>query len=69
MNEPIDFFVVSTCQNEYFGPFIFTKTVLCEHGVLSKDGKGGNRAMRVYPPWDKKNADVADGLFFRDSSL
>ena len=53
MNDPIDFFIGSTCQNEYFGQFIFTKTVLCEHGVLSKDGKGGKRAMRVNPPWDK----------------
>lgn len=35
------------------GQFVFPKTVLHEKGILSKDGKRGKRAMRVYPPWDR----------------
>lgn len=26
--------------------------ILFEKGIISKDGKGGKRAIRIYPPWD-----------------
>ena len=48
----IDLFVVSVRNGAHFGQFIFPKEVLWQKGFVSKDGKGGKRAMRVYPPWD-----------------
>jgi hypothetical protein len=52
MADPIDLFVVSVRSGERLGQFIFPKEVLLAQGFISKDGKGGKRAMRVYPPWD-----------------
>lgn len=51
--DPVDLFVVSTRKVDHFGQFVFAKSALWEQGVISKNGKGGKRAMRVYPPWDK----------------
>ena len=50
--DPIDLFVISVRTPNHFGQFVFPKNVLYEEGVLSKEGKGGKRALRVYPPWD-----------------
>lgn len=52
MEDPVDIFVVSVRDCENFGQFVFPKEVLCEKGVISKNRKGGKRAMRVYPPWN-----------------
>jgi hypothetical protein len=52
MADPIDLFVISVRSNNHFGQFVFPKTVLYEKGIISKDGKGGKRAMRLYPSWD-----------------
>jgi hypothetical protein len=52
MEDPVDLFVVSVRDNEHFGQFVFPKNILYEKGIVSKEGKGGKRAMRVYPPWD-----------------
>jgi hypothetical protein len=52
MSDPFDLFVISVRTPEYFGQFVFPKLVLYEKGIVSKDGKGGKRAIRVYPPWD-----------------
>jgi hypothetical protein len=51
-SDPIDFFVISVRHLTHFGQFVFPKAVLLEKGVISKEGVGGKRAMRVYPPWD-----------------
>ena len=48
--DPIDFFIFSVHSEKCFGQFIFPKKILAEKRVLSIDGKGGKRAMRVYPP-------------------
>lgn len=52
IQDDIDVFVVSVRKDDNFGQFIFPKAVLLKHGVLSANGKGGKRAIRVYPPWD-----------------
>lgn len=52
MEDPVDLFVVSVRSGERFGQFVFPKIVLFEKGIISKDGAGGKRAIRVYPPWD-----------------
>ena len=53
MSDSFDFLVVSVRTNNHFGQFIFPKNILWQNGLISKEGKGGKRAMRVYPPWDK----------------
>jgi hypothetical protein len=50
--DPFDFLVVSVRAVDNLGQFVFPKAVLYEEGLVSKDGKGGKRAMRVYPPWN-----------------
>lgn len=52
-NDSFDFLVVSVRAENHFGQFVFPKTVLCEKGIVSCNGKEGKRAMRIYPPWDK----------------
>lgn len=52
LTDPVDLFVVSVRRGENFGQFVFPKRVLFEKGIVSKEGKGGKRAMRIYPPWD-----------------
>ncbi len=53
MADPFDLVVISVRTPEHFGQFVFPKLVLYEKGIVSKDGKGGKRAIRVYPPWDR----------------
>lgn len=52
LDDSIDLFIVSARKGENFGQFVFPKTILFEKGIVSKEGKGGKRAMRIYPPWD-----------------
>lgn len=49
--DPVDLFVISTREGDYFGHFVFPREVLCERGIVSRNGSGGKRAFRVYPPW------------------
>ena len=37
---------------EGFGQFVFSKAVLSEKRILSKQEKDRKRAIRVYPPWE-----------------
>ena len=50
--DPFDLLVVSVRSGEKLGQFVFPKAVLCERGIVSKEGHGGKLAMRLYPPWD-----------------
>ncbi len=52
VNDDFDFLVVSVRDTNRLGHFVFPKDVLLQKGLLSKDGQGGKRAMRVYPLWD-----------------
>ncbi|MFD7629558.1 MepB family protein [Streptomyces sp. NPDC059851] len=47
----VDLFVISSRDVDGFGQFVFPREVLCERGVVSRDGRGGKRGFRVYPPW------------------
>lgn len=51
-SDTLDLFIVCVRSGQRFGHFVFPKSVLVEHDVLSINGKGGKRALRVYPPWD-----------------
>ncbi len=52
ISDPIDLFVISVRTYEHLGQFVFPKAALYEHGVISKEKRGGKRAIRIYPPWD-----------------
>lgn len=51
--DPTDVFVICVREGKNFGQFIFSKNVLASENILSKSGKGGKRAIRVYAPWVK----------------
>jgi hypothetical protein len=51
-SDDFGFFIIATRKDFQFGIFIFPKTILHEHGILSDKAKGGTRGIRVYPPWD-----------------
>jgi len=50
--DDIDFVVITSKSDNNIGQFIFPKQVLADKGIISKDGKGGKRGIRVYPSWD-----------------
>lgn len=50
--DSIDLFVIAVRNDENFGHFVFPKDMLCQRDIVSKNGKGGKRGIRVYPPWD-----------------
>ncbi|WP_327703325.1 MepB family protein [Streptomyces decoyicus] len=49
--DPVDLFVISSRQDQQFGHFVFPREVLAERGIVSRNGSGGKRAFRIYPPW------------------
>ncbi|UJR08596.1 hypothetical protein I4U23_012855 [Adineta vaga] len=59
INDPIDIYVICVREGEKFGQFIFTKSVLASQNILSKNGKGGKRAIRIYAPWVKTESTQA----------
>ncbi len=59
LHDPIDLFIILTKNNEEVGQFIFPKSILYKHGILSDHGQGGKRAMRIYAPWDKPTSKQA----------
>ncbi|KIA86153.1 MepB family protein [Flavobacterium sp. AED] len=52
LSDDIDLFIINTRSGDHFGQFVFPKSVLIQHGILTTDLKEGKRAIRVYPPWD-----------------
>lgn len=52
ISDNLDFVIITSKSGEHIGQFIFPKSVLVEKGIISKNGKGGKRGIRVYPPWD-----------------
>lgn len=52
INDDLDFIIVTSKSGNNFGQFVFSKSVLADNGILTKNGKEGKRGIRVYPPWD-----------------
>lgn len=46
----VELFVIQAGSGAGLGQFVFPLAILARHGVVSLDGKGGKRAMRVYTP-------------------
>ena len=59
ISDPVDLFVISARNGNRFGQFVFPKAVLFHRDIVSSEGKGGKRAMRIYPPWDKPTSRMA----------
>jgi hypothetical protein len=57
--DPFDLIIISVRTPTHFGQFIFPNEVLWHKGFISKNGNGGKRAMRVYPPWDRVDSKQA----------
>ncbi|MEP6749807.1 MAG: MepB family protein [Bacteroidota bacterium] len=52
ISDDIDFYLIAARQQNQFGLFIFTKSVLYNHKILSDKTRDGKRGIRVYPTWD-----------------
>ncbi|ERJ59065.1 MepB family protein [Sphingobacterium paucimobilis] len=52
IDDPFDFYIVETQYGDQSGCFIFSKSVLVEREILSKENSEGKRGFRVYPIWD-----------------
>lgn len=53
------FVVVSVFDARHRGQFVFDLNILASKGIMAINGKGGKRAIRVYPPWVKPVAKEA----------
>lgn len=51
ITDNIDLFVINVKTENNFGQFIFPKSALVQHGIIT-NLKEGKRAFRVYPIWD-----------------
>jgi hypothetical protein len=51
-SEEVDYFVISTRNGNNFGQFVFPKDALLQYNIVSNNGNGGKRGIRVYPSWD-----------------
>ncbi len=52
VSDPFDLVVIAVRNKDKFGQFVFSKDILLAKGIISKDGRGGKRALRLYPAWD-----------------
>lgn len=52
ISDDFDYLIISIRTDKNFGQFVFRKSLLLEKGIISQHGKGGKRAIRVYPPWE-----------------
>ncbi|MFI9723977.1 MepB family protein [Streptomyces sp. NPDC052396] len=50
-DDGVDLLVISSRDDGGFGQFVFPREALCEHDIFSRNGSGGKRGFRVYPPW------------------
>ena len=51
-SDNFDFVIITARNEDNFGQFIFPKSVLADNGIITRNGKGGKRGIRIYPPWD-----------------
>ncbi|WP_067691320.1 MepB family protein [Nocardia jejuensis] len=49
--DQIGFFVIGVHQGPNQGWFVFSQDALVERNIVSRNGIGGKRGFRLYPPW------------------
>lgn len=59
IDDGVAFVVVSVFDATHRGQFVFDHEILVSKGIMAINGKGGKRAIRVYPPWVKPVAKEA----------
>lgn len=52
-HDGIDIVIICSADAAHRGQFVFPCAALVSRGVMSRDGAGGKRGIRVYPPWSK----------------
>lgn len=52
-NDNFDFYIIVAEQDDEFGFFFFSKSVLIKNQILTTNEKVGKRGFRVYPDWAK----------------
>lgn len=50
--DSFNYFIIACETEDRFGAFVFPKSVLIENKIISINGCGGKRGIRVYPTWD-----------------
>ena len=58
-NEEFDFYVINVKNSTSKGQFVFPKTALLKHGIISILKKEGKRGFRIYPSWDTPSSKQA----------
>jgi hypothetical protein len=59
VDDGVAFVVMSVFDATHRGQFVFDQKILASKGIMAINGKGGERAIRVYPPWFKPVAKEA----------
>ena len=52
ISDDFEFYIIAARQQNKFGVFVFTKSVLYNNKILSDKTRDGKRGIRVYPTWD-----------------
>jgi len=50
--DDFDLMIITAISEHNFGQFIFPKNTLAQQKIITKNGVGGKRGIRIYPPWD-----------------
>lgn len=72
--DDVDHLVILTREGQQSGQFVFPRSALQRHGIVSVAEHGGKRGFRVYPPWSRTDnaqairTQVWQGPFFLDTS-
>ncbi|MFC9894527.1 MepB family protein [Nocardia sp. NPDC127579] len=59
VEDRIRYFVISVADGENHGYFVFPQEALVRRDIVSRNGIGGKRGFRVYPPWAAVTSDQA----------
>lgn len=51
-SDDFDLLIISVCNGELQGQFIFPKEILITQKIVTQHKNTGKRGIRVYPPWD-----------------
>ena len=55
ITDEFDFVIINTKDGEKVGQFVFPKSAMITHGIISSDAHEGKRGFRVYPSWTNPN--------------
>lgn len=59
ISDPFDLCVINVRKNTLFGHFVFPKTILAKHRIVSTEQSQGKRGIRIYPPWSNPTSKQA----------